>query len=145
MKNGIKNLWPVLAMLMVIMFVSCGGKKSQETDSFSYSGSSEKAESESDYSEDLEVSEEIDTPEAPTESNSGNRKEIDDFFKSYEAFVVKLEKAKSSSDTMALLSLATQSMDLASKAEKLQDNDAWTTSDLSKYSALSLRAAAALQ
>jgi hypothetical protein len=80
-----------------------------------------------------------------TSSSTGDRKAIDDFFKSYEEFITKAEKAKSGNDIMAMASLATQSADLSAKVSALQTNSAWTAADMTKYTTLSLRAVKALQ
>jgi hypothetical protein len=78
-------------------------------------------------------------------SSGGDRKAIDDFLKSCEAFVAEAKKAESSNDPMAKLPLITKSTDLATKAAKLQNNTAWTVADSTKYATLLAQASKALQ
>jgi hypothetical protein len=165
----------VISMVLLVLFVSCGKKKQTaaeklasdlssvtQTYSDAVKTATDTLESvKNDYADELEdLSGLVDTAAAlssalgtantsssspASSSSSGSRKDIDDFFKSYEAFITKAEKAKSGNDTMAMLSLATQSADLSSKVMNLQNNTAWTAADAAKYASLSVKAAAALR
>jgi hypothetical protein len=144
----------LVSLLAVLLVVSCGGgnKKSSgsssgSTDLSDLTGALESAKSElNDALESAGLSSDSETSDSDEVSSSGgHRKEIEAFLKSYESFVTKAEKAKSGNDTMAMLSLATQSLDLATKSQKLQEYDDWTTADMTKLAALSAKAAAALQ
>lgn len=90
------------------------------------------------------LTESLDDSGSPS-SGSGDRKAIEDFFKRYEDFVVKFEKAQKSNDSMALLSLAAQTADLSTKALDFQNNAAWTIEDMAKYKKLAARIAAVSQ
>jgi hypothetical protein len=156
-----KNLFWVPAVLALFIMVSCGGEKRQASSSSSdlsdLSEAYESAKSELSDATNAAKSELSDATNAAKSelegllgsasgnSGGGNRKEIDAFFASYEAFIAKAEKAKSSNDAMAMLTLATQSADLSAKADKLSNNEAWTAADAKKLSDLSLKAMAALQ
>lgn len=75
---------------------------------------------------------------------AGNRKAIDDFFKEYEAFVVKAEKAAESNKISDLTNLSLESVKLAEACDKIDDTDAWTLDDSAKYLKLTNRYSAAV-
>jgi hypothetical protein len=72
---------------------------------------------------------------------AGNRKAVDDYLKSYEAYVVEWEKLakKSSVSAMDLLPLQQKSLDFANKAQSIQGDEAWTAQDSAKLLALTNR------
>jgi hypothetical protein len=70
------------------------------------------------------------------------RKTIDDFFKSYEEFITKVENAQKDD----YFSLVTEDMTFSmTKANEVANTPVWTGEDLQKLTSLTLEAANALQ
>jgi hypothetical protein len=65
---------------------------------------------------------------------AGNRKAVDDYLKSYEAYVVEWEKLakKSSVSAMDLLPLQQKALDFAQKSQAVQSDSTWTVKDSQK-------------
>jgi len=70
---------------------------------------------------------------------SKQRKSIDDFFKEYETFVVKAEKAAASNKVSDLTNLSMESLKLSEACQKIENTDEWTIADSKKYLELTNR------
>ena len=136
------------SLLMATEFVSCGGGKSGSSSSSSSgrtSGSSSSSISSSDISDAASALGGLlkSGDESESADKGEGRNSIDAFLKEYEKFVVKAEKAAEKNDAASLVNLSVESIKLAEKAEKMEDDDEWTSSDATKYLELSSRYAAA--
>ncbi|MCR4580827.1 MAG: hypothetical protein K5681_10830, partial [Treponema sp.] len=67
------------------------------------------------------------------------RQAIDSFFKEYEVFVTKAEKAADSGKLSDLTKLSLEAVKFTEKIEELEDVDEWTLADSKKYLDLSNR------
>ena len=75
---------------------------------------------------------------------SKQRKTIDDFFKEYETFVVKAEKAAASNKLSDLNNLSMESLKLTEACQKVENTADWTLADSQKYLELTNRYSAAI-
>lgn len=86
-----------------------------------------------------------DDDEAPKKNSATDRKDIDQFLKSYEKVVVQAEKAAKSNSVTELLSVVTEITEMAEKADKFQNFNSWTEKDSKKYLELTARYTKAME
>lgn len=75
---------------------------------------------------------------------ASSRKDIDKFFKSYEEFIVKAEKAADKNDFVSLQQLSIEAVKFSEEVEDLDVGEGWTSEDLKKYTELTNRYSAAI-
>jgi hypothetical protein len=123
LKMKTNKLFSVVGMLAIglmlsFAFVSCSGKKKASSNV---------------SSQNIGTQADPGTETTEPVSQNNDRKEINDFLKSYEAVVVAAEKAAKSNKITDLMNVQQKAIEMSEQADEIQGYEEWTAQDSQKY------------